>query len=90
MKKNHEKESESIDNNENLIHWHCEKCNIRIGVVDILEQEIRIRYKDLVLYYAYDSEKSDRDKLTVLCRRCGWLNSKNKQQLNDHHPKTKK
>lgn len=75
-------------NSDNLSHWHCEKCKIRIGVVDLKEKQIRIRYKDLVLYYDWKDQGSYKDKVTVLCRRCGWLNYKSKEEL--HHLVTDK
>jgi len=81
-------ETKEIDNN--LEHWHCEKCSIRIGVVDLKEKQIRIRYKDLVLYYDWIDQSGNQDKLTVLCRRCGWMNSQTKNQLQQLITESKK
>tara|TARA_B100000282_G_scaffold198765_1_gene145362 strand:+ start:9939 stop:10214 length:276 start_codon:yes stop_codon:yes gene_type:complete len=82
--------SDEKKQDDNLIHWHCSKCNIRIGVIDILEKQIRIRYKDLVMYYHWKEENGNTDKLTILCRRCGWLNDKSKEELHQLSTESKK
>ena len=72
-------------NNQNerkLINWNCEKCNIRIGVVDPEAKQLRIRYKDLVLTWGWCAEASAKDdKITILCRRCAWQNEKTRVAL---------
>ena len=66
-----------------LVHWHCEKCSIRIGVIDLAEKQIRIRYKDLVIYYEWKTKESIEDRIVILCRRCAWNNVKTKKELVD-------
>ena len=64
-----------------LVHWHCEKCKIRIAVIDKEESELRLRYKDLVIKLNWSDEPCDNDTVNVLCRRCAWSNIVTRKQL---------
>lgn len=70
--------------NKNLIHWHCQKCKIRIAVVDTIEKELRLRYKDLVIKFTWSDEHGEQDKISVLCRRCAWNNELTRKQLKNN------
>ena len=69
------------ENTSELVHWHCEKCRIRIAVIDKAEQELRLRYKDLVVKLNWSDEPGEQDRFSVLCRRCAWNNTLTRQQL---------
>ena len=69
------------ENTSNLVHWHCEKCRIRIAVIDKEEQELRLRYKDLVVKLNWSDEEGETDRFSVLCRRCAWNNVLTRKQL---------
>jgi hypothetical protein len=69
------------ENTTELVHWHCEKCRIRIAVIDKDESELRLRYKDLVIKLSWSDEPGDNDTLDVLCRRCAWSNILTRKQL---------
>ena len=73
-------EKNKVDTND-LVHWHCEKCRIRIAVIDKEEQELRLRYKDLVVKLAWSDEQGDNDRFSGLCRRCAWENTLTREQL---------
>ena len=80
MQKNNthdEKTDPSID----LVQWHCKKCKIRLAVIDPLESELRLRYKDLVVVLKWSDEHCDNDQFSVLCRRCAWNNAITRKQL---------
>tara|TARA_B100001758_G_C18133742_1_gene465254 strand:+ start:242 stop:514 length:273 start_codon:yes stop_codon:yes gene_type:complete len=70
-----------------LENWNCEKCNIRIGVIDPEAKQLRIRYKDFVLAWEWScsigSENPVDDKISLLCRRCAWVNEKTRSELID-------
>ena len=78
------------DFEDNLEHWHCEKCKIRIGVVDKEEQQIRVRYKDLVVLYDWKGISKNEDELKIICRRCAWMNTKKRVDLNIDTQKQKR
>jgi len=69
------------ENTTELVHWHCEKCKIRIAVIDKDESELRLRYKDLVIKLSWSDEPCDNDTLDVLCRCCAWSNIVTRKQL---------
>lgn len=73
-------DNKSTDTNQ-LVHWHCEKCRIRIAVIDKEESELRLRYKDLVVKLAWSEEPGKQDRFSVLCRRCAWENTLTREQL---------
>ena len=73
-------EKNKVDTND-LVHWHCEKCRIRLAVIDKAEQELRLRYKDLVVKLAWSDEKGNNDRFSVLCRRCAWEYTLTREQL---------
>lgn len=73
--------NENTENTNELIHWHCQKCNIRLAVIDTIESELRLRYKDLVVVFKWSEEQCDNDQFSVLCRRCAWNNALTRKQL---------
>ena len=71
-------------NDRKLENWNCEKCDIRIGVVDPEARQVRIRYKDFVLSWEWCDDVvsgSQSDKVSLLCRRCAWVNTKTREEL---------
>lgn len=53
--------------------WLCKKCGSRIGILDTESENVRIRYKDFVLYW----KPSVGSVLTVICRSCSYQNKRN-------------
>lgn len=52
--------------------WLCKKCGSRIGILDEENKDVRIRYKDFVLYWT----PAKNSVLTVVCRSCSYQNKK--------------
>ena len=50
--------------------WLCEKCKFKLGVVDSMKKEVRIRYKD---FYIWNTIGKD-SELKMICRSCSHLN----------------
>ena len=50
--------------------WNCEKCGSRLGIYDIKSDELRIRHRDLFVYFVAGKGGS----VKVVCRGCSHIN----------------
>ena len=53
--------------------WFCENCGARIGIYSPNSEELRIRYKEHIVYVT----PGKGGKVTVPCRRCSNMNTLN-------------
>jgi hypothetical protein len=50
--------------------WNCSKCGGRLGIYDLKEDELRIRYRDLLLYLNIGVG----GYLKLVCKSCSHIN----------------
>lgn len=50
------------------MRWNCKKCDSLLGFVDQTNSTVRLKYKD---HYV----QIESGKISVMCRRCGFLNT---------------
>jgi hypothetical protein len=50
--------------------WFCERCKAKLAFFDHVNDEMRIRFRDLFIYL----RPGDGGELTYICRGCGYVN----------------
>lgn len=58
--------------------WNCTKCGLRLGIYDIKEDELRVRYRDFYAYW----KAGKGGYLKLVCRSCSHINVLNYEQEN--------
>lgn len=57
------------------ILWECEKCGSRLGVYDIENNQLRVRYRDFFAYWS----PGVGGYVQMVCRSCSHINRLNNQ-----------
>ena len=50
--------------------WNCSKCGSRLGIYDMKEDELRVRYRDFYAYW----RAGKNGYLKIVCRSCSHIN----------------
>jgi hypothetical protein len=53
--------------------WNCSKCGSRLGIYDLKKDELRVRYRDLLLYLNVGVG----GYLKLVCKSCSHINELN-------------